>query len=151
MTTEIEKMLEHILFLARQFRGCRPQYVAMVILFELGFDTKHIGYRFLLRVIVLYIQEPLQLSIKSLYIAAAAEFDGTVSAEQIEQAIRSAIRQAWNKRNDTVWSCIFRPDGGKLTRPTNLEFVSMVANVVELWRGCCEAYDEPIRTEEGIQ
>lgn len=151
MTNNIEKILEHILFLARRFRGYHIKYIVMICLLELGIDPKHDGYRYLIRLIVLYIEAPTQMSNKSLYIALSALYNGIVDAEQIEQSIRSAIKKAWKNRDPETWSMFFRQNAdGDVDKPSNAEFVSMIACAVELWKGCCEVGQNESHTEEGI-
>ena len=150
MTADIEKTLDHILFLARRFRVYDARYIAKIIVIELGIQPKYDGYRYLVQAIVLYMEAPVQLSVKNLYMALAALYNGTVDAKQIEQSIRSAIRQAWKNRDDSKWSCYFPYDvNGEIVRPSNGDFISTVACVVDLWKGWCRNHDV-MRTEEGI-
>jgi len=60
-----------------------------------------------------------------------------VSGAQIEQAIRSAIEEAWKDRREEIWAYYFRidPDGG-FSKPSNAEFISRVARYAELCQGC---------------
>ena len=105
MTAEIEKTLDHILFLARRFRIYDAKYIAKILVLELGVQPKYEGYRYLVQAIALYMDSPVQISIKNVYFALAALYNGTVDAKQIEQAIRSAIKQAWKHRNNKKWGC----------------------------------------------
>lgn len=151
MTNNIDRMLEHILFLARRFRGCHVKYITMMCLLDLGIEPKHDGYHYLTHLIVLYLESSSQVSIKNLYIAVAALYNGIVDADQIEQSIRSAIRKAWEKRDQQVWICYFKPNAdGSIDKPSNAKFISRVACVLELWKGCCEAEKNQPRTEEGV-
>ena len=140
MVKETEKMLDHILFMARHFQVNDAKYIVMIILLELGFEPKYDGYHYLVKAIGLYIQAPSQITVKNLYVAVAALYNGSVDADMIEQAIRSAIRKAWKKSNN--WNCYFQD------RPSNADFISMIACVVELWKGWCENYKTSIHTEE---
>lgn len=150
MTTYIDKILDHILFLSRRFRISDANYIAKIIVLELGVQPKYDGYRYLVQAISLYMDAPVQLSIKNVYFALVAIYNGTVDAKQIEQSIRSAIRQAWNNRNDELWRCYFAVDAnGEVLRPSNGDFIATVACVVDLWRGWCRNYDV-MCTEEDI-
>lgn len=150
MTAEIEKTLDHILFLSRRFHYSDSRYIAKIIVIELGIQPKYDGYRYLVQAIALYMDAPVQLSVKNLYMALAALYNGTVDAKQIEQSIRSAIRHAWKTRDNQKWSCYFPYDAnGEIVRPSNGDFISTVACVVDLWKGWCHNYDV-MRTEEGI-
>ena len=150
MTNNIEKTLDHILFLARRFQLDDARYIAKIIVINLGIQPKYDGYRYLVQAIFLCLESPVQLSNKNLYAALESLYNKTVDAEQIEQAIRSAIRQAWKKRDDQVWSCYFPYDAyGNIARPSNGDFISTVACVVDLWKGWCHN-DKVMRTEEGV-
>lgn len=150
MTIQIGKMLDHILFLARRFRVSDSKYIAKIIVLELGVLPKYDGYRYLIQAIVLYLDAPAQLSIRNLYSAIVALYNGIVEEEQVEQAIRSAIRKAWDKRNDDVWGFYFFDDTqGEIGRPSNGDFISMVACAVDLWKGWCEDYKNSSNREVG--
>lgn len=150
MTAEIEKTLDHILFLARRFRVYDAKYIAKVIVLNLGIQPKYEGYRYLVQAIILFMEASVQLSNKNLYLALEALYNGTVDAKQIEQSIRSAIRQAWKRRDDKIWRCYFPVDAnGEILRPSNGDFIATVACVVDLWKGWCHNY-EIMRTEEGV-
>ena len=151
MTNNIDRMLDHILFLARQFRGCKIQYIVKVFLLELGLEPKFDGYHYLIRLIVLYLEAPTQVPIKNLYIAMSALYGGIVDAEQIEQSVRNAIRNAWKNRDIKIWSNYFRQNSsGEVDRPSNAEFISKIACVVDLWKGCCDVEENKPNTEEGV-
>ena len=143
MVKETEKMLNHILFMARHFQVNDAKYIVMIILLELGFKPKYDGYHYLVKAIGLYIQAPSQITVKNLYAAVAALYNGSVDADMVEQAIRSAIRKAWNK-NNVNWSFYFQEN----ERPSNGDFISMIACVIELWKGWSENYKTSIHTEE---
>lgn len=151
MTIHIEKTLDRILFLARRFRVTDVKYIAKIFVLELGVLPKYDGYKYLVHAIVLYNEAPVQLSIKNLYSALAALYNETVDAKQIEQAIRSAIRQAWKRRDIGIWCCYFPSDvNGDVERPSNSDFISTVACVVDLWKGWCHDYEKGIHSEEGM-
>ena len=151
MTSDIEKTLDHILFLSRRFRVYDAKYIAKIIVLNLGVQPKYDGFRYLVQAIILFLEAPVQLSNKNLYLALVAIYNGTVDAQQIEQSIRSAIRQAWNNRDDKVWCCYFPVnDNGEIARPSNGDFIATVACVVDLWKGRCRNYDNVMRKEEGI-
>lgn len=141
MPNNVEKMLDHILFLARRFGGSDAKYIAKIIVLELGVLPKYDGYRYLVQAVVLYLEAPTQLSIKRLYSAIASLYNGTVDEVQVEQSIRSAIRKAWSRKNDDIWSFFFLHDNQReMVKPSNGEFISMVACAVDLWKGWCEDY-----------
>ena len=151
MSKEIEKTLDHILFLARRFRVSEIRNIAIVLMLELGVDPKYDGYRYLLKAITLYLESPSHISIKNIYSAISALCDGAVDEEQVEQSIRCAIKHAWDHRDNDAWEYYFifrnQAENGK---PTNGEFITMVACIVELWKGWSEEYDKSLRKREGF-
>lgn len=151
MSKEIEKMLDHILFLARRFRISETKHITTVIMLELGLDPKYDGYHYLLKAIILYLESPTQISVKNLYSAIVALYNGTIDEEQVEQAIRSAIRHAWNQRKQEDWDYFFIFKAKeKCGKPSNGEFISMVACIVELWKGWSEKHEKDLQAREGL-
>ena len=59
---------------------------------------------------------------------------GTVlTTEQVDQAIRDAIRIAWEQGSKTAWRWYFSYDGHAPRRkPTNSEFIAMIADNLRL-------------------
>ena len=103
-----------------------PRECARDMLFSLGFVTKHHGYAYLLEAIILDSQEPDQSVTKHLYPSIAVKFN-CVRAN-VEHAIRTAIKAAWIKRDDTVWKQYFLPSAdGSIARPTNAVFISRLS------------------------
>lgn len=54
----MDNMLEHLLFLARQFNKSDIRYIVIIFLIELGVPTRCVGFEHLVRAIVVYVQEP---------------------------------------------------------------------------------------------
>ena len=53
--------------------------------------------------------------------------------EQIDQAIRAAIAEAWNYRDDAVWQCYFPQLIARgMKKPTNSEFIVTIADKLRL-------------------
>ena len=103
-----------------------PRDCARDMLFSLGFVTKHHGYAYLLEAIILDSQEPDLSVTKHLYPSIAVKFN-CVRAN-VEHSIRTAIKAAWIKRDDTVWKQYFMPSAdGSIARPTNAVFISRLS------------------------
>ena len=85
------------------------------------------GTKYLLIGIPLFAKDLNQRMIKELY-PAIAQLCGNHSVDQVEHAIRDAIRQAWNTRDESVWRAYF-PRGGCHTEkcPTSKLFISRLA------------------------
>lgn len=149
MNYPIQDTLDHVKFLARQFHQNHAQYVILVILLELDVPTNYDGFDYLSKAIALYYETPEQMITKGLYAAVAGAYGGHVDESQIESSVRCAIKAAYNKRDESVWSLYFPFDkDGKIERPSNTEFITRIARVLQLWRGCCRAYE---RTEEKVE
>lgn len=139
MAGTIEGTLKHALFLSRHINQCDPQYVAVVVLLELGVSPKRSGFDHLKNAIMLRFRYPTQILTKDIYPAVGGAYDPKVSVFQVEQTIRSAITKAWENRDDRVWGYYFPPDrNGRIKKPSNAEFISIIARFIELWEGCCK-------------
>lgn len=135
MISTIERTLDHALFLSRHINDL--QCVIVAILIELGIPAKRNGFEYLKTAILLRYLHPTQLITKELYPDVGRSYDPEVSDFQVEQAIRSTIAYAWKNRDEEIWALYF-PSGrdGTLKRPSNADFISMIARFIELWHGC---------------
>ena len=95
------------------------------VLAEMGFRTKRSGYACLCAALEIAWKEPGQAITKSIYPAVAAKCGGTHT--RVEKAIRDAIRQAWNNRNNRIWHRYFPAHCGRNECPKNNEFLTEVA------------------------
>ena len=85
------------------------------------------GYRYLLQAIEECIRQPGQMITKEVYPVVGRKND--VSAAQVERSIRSAIKAAWEKRDERQWQRFFAPGrDGVVERPTNAEFMFTLAD-----------------------
>ena len=138
MSVDTPSLLMHMQFLANMFRKEDIHYVISLILMELGVNTNHVGYDYLLKGITIYVREPERIRAVGLYQAIAMAYPDYVTTEQIEHAIRIAIAAAWKKFPADDWFRYFSPEtSGKLKKPCNTAFISQIARVLELWEGCC--------------
>lgn len=139
MVSTLEGTLEHALFLARHLNKCSPQCAAVAMLLELGVPTKRIGFDYLKNAIVLFCEDPTQMITKGIYPAVGQLYTPEASPFQVEQAIRTAVNDAWENRDEVVWNYYFPADGhGNTKKPPNAEFISRMGRFLELWQGCCE-------------
>lgn len=139
MAGSIEGTLNHALFLARHLNTGDLHCKALVVLLELGFPTDRDGFQYLKNAIVFYCAKPRQMITKEIYPAVGRLYDPQAGERQVETAIRSVIKEAWENRDEEVWACYFPKDrNGTVKRPTNREFVSRVACFLELWQNCCK-------------
>jgi CheY-like chemotaxis protein len=97
------------------------------LLLELDFATNLDGYRYLQVAIPLFAEDPAQRICKELY-PAVARLLGVSGNNNIERSIRSAIEDAWVRRDPAVWDTYFPP--GMVTRekgPSNKLFIARMA------------------------
>ena len=105
---------------------------------ELGISTKRAGFDYIKKGILLMCDDPAALITKGVYPEIGKSYDPPVSDMQVEQSIRSAISDAWMQRNTRVWGYYFiNTTGGKPKKPTNAEFISRIARILEVWQ-CCQ-------------
>ena len=138
MKSTIEDTLRHVQFLNRRLNTLDIQCMTIVILLELGVATKRDGFDYMKQGILLMCDDPALLITKGVYPEIGKCYGPPVGSQQIEQSIRSAINDAWTQRNSRVWGYYF-PDvtGNKPKKPTNAEFITRIARVLELWQ-CCQ-------------
>lgn len=100
--------------------------MAKQLLLTLNFRTNLSGYHYLLDAVT-YLQKDIQQSLtKELYPAVARDCGS--SWQQVEHGIRIAIRDAWQSRDDSVWSLYFPPEkNGKIPKPTNSKLLTRLA------------------------
>lgn len=135
MGTTIEETLNHLQSLARLLGRDNVRYVIVVLLLELGIPTNYDGFEYLKEAVMIYFEDPSVMFVKGLYPAIAETDSRPVDGPQVESAIRSAIKVAWKNREEDIWDRYFH---GKKARPSNAEFISRIARMVELWEGCCK-------------
>lgn len=139
MISTIEVTLDHALFYAQHLNKCDSKCVATAVLMELGIPTNRIGFEYLKRAVVSYSKDPLQMYTKDIYPSVGTIYDTEESARQVEQAMRTAILEAWKHRDEEAWLCYFPVDEkGNIPRPSNGYFISRVGRFLQLWEGCCE-------------
>ena len=138
MKSTIEDTLRHVQFLNRHLNTVDLQCMIIVVLLELGIATKRDGFDYMKQGILLMCEDPALLITKGVYPEIGKCYSPPVGCQQIEHSIRSAINDAWSQRNSRVWGYYF-PDatGNKPKKPTNAEFITRIARILELWQ-CCQ-------------
>lgn len=95
-------------------------------LLRLGLRTNLSGYRYLIAAISSLCRDPDQSLTKEVYPAVGRRYNS--SWQQIERGIRTAITNAFNRREKEVWHLYFPPDAnGEDVKPTNSMFLTIVA------------------------
>ena len=135
MESTIEKTLNHVLLLSRHLERVNLRGAIVVALMELDVPTKNLGFEFLKKAIELQRKDPTRTLAKDIYMEIALHYKQS-SEYQVEQAIRDAIRIAWKQGSREAWSCYFSYAGRPMIRPTNSDFISRVAYILEIWQEC---------------
>lgn len=126
----IDNLLLRILSL-RRLQNAESLVVALLI--ELYVPQDYDGFEHLRRAVLLYRKDPTQGLSQGLYRAVAEQYDRGVTAPQIEQAIRRAIRAAWKYSSEKEWKLYFP---NQSLKPSNGCFIAQLARLVDLWEGC---------------
>lgn len=104
-----------------------PPETADKHLHVLGVNTALAGYRCLNSAIDKYSKDP-TLMLKEIYPDTAKEC-GLRDARCVEHAVRTAISNAWRKRNVSIWVQYFSAnEDNDIDLPTNKEFISAIAH-----------------------
>lgn len=134
MVSTIERTLGHILLLVQHLNHYNLRGAIIVVLLELGVPTKYIGFEFLKKAIELQLKGPTRSLRKDIYMEIALHY-GQNSEEVVEQAIREAIKMAWRLGSREAWEWFFSyGKRGVVKRPTNGEFISRIAYILEIWQ-----------------
>ena len=100
-----------------------------VLLSDLGFRFGPDRYRTIRRAIIAKYSCPSNM-MKSIYLDVARLNRG--NAEQVEKAVRDAIKVAWRDGNPQLWDAYFKPKWNRERRcPTNEEFIAKIANCLK--------------------
>ena len=103
------------------------------IILEVGIPAHVKGYQYVRRAILMAISDPEVINgvTKIIYPTIAKEFKTTAS--RVERAIRHAIEVAWDRGNvETLNSLFGYSVSGSRGKPTNSEFIAMIADKIRL-------------------
>ncbi len=136
MESTIERTLCHIQLLARHLDRCNLRGGIVVVLMEMGVPTKCVGFEFLKKAIELQHKDPTRTLAKDIYLEISLHYKQN-SEELVEQSIREAIKLAWRHGSRRAWDWYFSYDGRSvINKPSNSEFISRVAYILEIWQEC---------------
>lgn len=97
---------------------------------KLGINTERDGYRCMIKVIPILKKDPTLRLHKEVY-PFAVEALGLTDVRCVEHSIRSAIKAAWQRRDETVWSFYFPPEKYGTGCPNNQSFLRRLAELIE--------------------
>ena len=142
MMNTVDGTIQYILELTRCFFAGDIDAAILAVLFDLGFSAQCEGFS-QLRLAIRYRYAHPHGNCHEVYEAVIRGTDPTATEVQIEQTVRSAISSAWSRGPDERWDLLF-PTGknGRRNRPSNFEFISRIACVLELWSSAKRAEEE---------
>ena len=128
-----EKIREEIRYylMQRQRDSIDPEQEIRRILLELGSPDHLVGHPYVIRAILLVIQDRLYINniTFGLYPQLAVEFDTTPA--RVERAIRHLIEVTWSRGDLDILEHYFgNTVSASRGKPTNGEFIARIANVV---------------------
>ena len=142
MESTICETIDHIKFLAHHLETTNLRGTAIVFLMELKVPTKCVGFELLLQAILLQHKDPTRALTNDIYLEVKLH-NRQNSEEQVQQAIREAIRIAWERGSRKAWDWYFSYDGESVEeKPSAGDFISRLAYILELWQ--TEVHNEEI-------
>ena len=134
MESTIGETIDHIKLLAHHLEKSNLRGTVVVFLMELRVPTKCVGFELLLQSILLQHKDPTRALINDIYLEVKLH-NRQISEEQVQQAIREAIRIAWERGSRKAWDWYFSYDGEPVTeKPSASDFISRLAYILELWQ-----------------
>ena len=124
---ELKRMLQ-----LRKYGGMDPEQEVRKILLELGAPDHLVGHPYVIRAILLVMQDRLYINSITfgLYPQLAVEFDTTPA--RVERAIRHLIEVTWCRGDMDILEKYFgNTVSASRGKPTNGEFIARMANVVK--------------------
>lgn len=139
MESTMDAALKHARHYAQYLNKCDSTYMIQISLKELGIFSGHEGFHFAKNTIHMLEKTPIATLSHGIYVAAGFLTGSSADDDQVEQAIRNVIHNAWKERDETIWRCYF-PIGraGRSRCPTNKEFLMAVVDFIQLWKAFCE-------------
>lgn len=135
----MEAALRHAKARAEYLNKCSSTYIIHIAIKELGIASTRDGFYYVKNSVRMLCENP-NLKLKNeVYLAVAMTRDPPAEEDQVENAMRKVIMDAWSNRDPEIWECYF-PIGetGKTECPSNREFLFAIVDYVELWKAFCE-------------
>lgn len=139
MGSTMNAAFKHAENMAQYLNKCSSTYIIQIALKEMGVSSGYEGFHYAKQSIRILCEKPTATLANGVYLEAGALYDPPADEIQVEQAIRTAIKKAWDERDKEIWECYF-PVGktGRTKCPSNKDFLMAVADFVVLWQGFCE-------------
>lgn len=138
MNSTNEAILIRANFMAEHLDERSVRGATLFILNDLCIPVNYNGFDYLRRGIPKALECTTQIVANEIYEIVGSQYIPKVERQNMEFAIRDAIRAAWKNRTDGRWSYYF-PDYMVKRRkpPSNLEFISAIVYFLMLWQDCC--------------
>ena len=135
----MNRALRHARSRAESLSRCNSTYIIHIAIKELGIASAKDGFFYAKHAVRMLSENPTMKLTNGVYTAVGMMKEPSAGDEQVEQAIRKAIQEAWEEHNPKVWDCYF-PVGkpGRSECPSNRDFLMAVVDFVELWKAFCE-------------
>lgn len=138
MDKAIDETLEYFMFLARHIKRDDVPSAVLLALIDMEFQAHTDGFGYLRDSISIKSHNP-KMRLSAAYQEIIHNYNDQIDSAQIEQTIRSSITSAWKTRNDNKWGYYLPEFIRCAKKPSNNEFISRIACIMELWRSCKEA------------
>ena len=125
-------------FMAQHLNVRNVRGATLLILYDLRVPVHYMGFDYLLIGIPSALESTSQIVANEIYEYVGSQYIPKVVTQNMEGAIRDAIKAAWKNRTDENWNYYF-PDYMVCRRkqPSNLEFISAIVYFLKLWQDCC--------------
>ena len=139
MPVASKETLYHAIFLAQHLNKCDLQDGLVYVLLELQMPAHNIGYYYVKMAILLFYQDPVHSLLTGIYQMVGQTVDPSATYQQVDQAMRFVIKQAYNHCDPQIWEYYFQSAKSHSSkRPSNYEFIAQITSFLKLWQACCK-------------
>lgn len=136
MERTIDDTLRYVLMVTRHIPKERVKGAILAVLMDLGFSATLDGLAFTREAVYLRYEDDL-LRFNMIYGMIAQRCGLGGDTDPVEQGIRKSITHAWKNGSRRKWLLILYPEQ-RMECPTNGQFISRFACLMQLWRDCYE-------------
>lgn len=138
MKSRMDEALAHAKNRALNLSHCDSKYIIHISVKELGIPSERDGAEYIRNAVSILYSTPGKKLSKGVYLAVGLMGEDHAGEDQVSQAIREAIQEAWGDRDEDIWACYF-PIGapGRTRCPTNKQFLMALVDYVKIWKAFC--------------
>lgn len=131
--------LTHAQTRAQFLNKCDCTYIIQISAKELGIPSGRDGCYYVRNAARMLMENPTLKLTNGVYIAVGLLREPSAGEDQVEQAIRTVIQEAWEHRDEKIWKCYF-PVGEewKTKCPSNRDFLMALVDFVDMWKAFCQ-------------